>query len=44
MLGGLKNIVSMLAGFAEGLDAGFNTRAAVVFYFMNNSNNIFYFI
>mgnify|MGYP002385561302 FL=1 len=29
MLGGLKNIVAMLAGFSEGLEAGFNTRAAV---------------
>ena len=29
MLGALKNIVSMLAGFAEGLKVGFNTRAAV---------------
>lgn len=29
MLGALKNIVSMLAGFSEGLEAGFNTRAAV---------------
>jgi glycerol-3-phosphate dehydrogenase len=29
MLGALKNVISMLAGFAEGLKAGFNTRAAV---------------
>ena len=31
MLGALKNVVAMLAGFAEGLKAGFNTRAAVEF-------------
>ncbi|CAF1111018.1 unnamed protein product [Rotaria sp. Silwood1] len=30
MLGGLKNIVSMLVGFSEGLGAGFNTRAAIL--------------
>lgn len=29
MLGAVKNIVAMLAGFSEGLEAGFNTRAAV---------------
>jgi glycerol-3-phosphate dehydrogenase len=34
MLGALKNIVSMLAGFSEGLKAGFNTRAAVGFDFI----------
>lgn len=29
ILGALKNVVAMLAGFADGLKAGFNTRAAV---------------
>lgn len=29
MLGALKNVVAMLVGFADGLKAGFNTRAAV---------------
>lgn len=29
ILGALKNVVAMLAGFADGLNAGFNTRAAV---------------
>jgi glycerol-3-phosphate dehydrogenase len=32
MLGAIKNIVSMLVGFSDGLKAGFNTRAAVCFY------------
>jgi len=30
MLGAIKNVISMLAGVAEGLKAGFNTRAAVL--------------
>lgn len=29
ILGAVKNVIAMLAGFADGLKAGFNTRAAV---------------
>lgn len=29
ILGAVKNVIAMLAGFGDGLKAGFNTRAAV---------------
>lgn len=30
ILGAVKNVMAMVAGFADGLKAGFNTRAAVI--------------